>query len=258
MRNKVFKKSILMLLTFSIIAPCPAQQATQTDPPQFPIVSGSKADGLSQKLAARGTITRVNYSPPHCGELIFAATFEIKLDDKLSGYDHPYLYVIVPCLYQPAGAEKFLNRHVWIMVTKQEEKRQPCFFDVESNRINSNGLPFYCAEREELLKAVVSNSTSSAPVEFEGWLEKGVTYLTLVACDQEQEWRTVVPLRAPFHHAARIEWDNLSEFPQLNKAKGANCQRRIVFKVFARETVKVAGQDRWKTTYHCHIMAVEK
>jgi hypothetical protein len=258
MRNSVFNLSVSTLLAFLIIAQCPAQQATpQADPQLFPVVYGGKTDGLPEKLWARGTITRVNYAPPRCGELIFAATFEIKLDGKLSGYDHPFLYLVVPCLYQPESAEKFLGQHVEVTATKQYEKRQPCFFDIESNRINSKGVPFYCAEREELLKSVTSNSTPSSPVEFEGILQKGRTYRARVTCDHVEEWRTVVPLRIPFHHAARIEWTNLSDFPQLNQAKNVDCKRRIVFKVIAQEAVKVAGRYRWNTTYECRIIAVE-
>jgi hypothetical protein len=258
MRKGVFNLSVSMLLAFLIIAPCPAQQAApQADQQSFPIIYSVKADGPPGKLTARGTITQVNYAPARCGELIFAATFEIKLDGKLSGYDHPFLYVIVPCLYQPEGAEKFLGQHVLITATKQYEKRQPCFFDIESNRINSKGVPFYCAEREELLKSIASNSTPSSPVEFEGTLEKGNAYRALVVCDHVEAWRTVVALRLPFHHAARIEWTNLREFPQLNKVKNDDCKRRIVFKVVAQETTKVAGLYRWNTTYQCRVIAVE-
>jgi hypothetical protein len=256
MRKSFFNFSVSMLLSCLIIATCPAQQATQSEPQSFPIVYGVKADGLPSKLTARGTISKVNYAPPRCGELIFAATFEIKLDGKLSGYDHPFLYLVVPCLYQPEGAEKFLGQHVLVTATKQYEKRQPCFFDIESNRIDSRGVPFYCAGREDFLKAI-SNSSASSPVEFEGTLEKGSTYRALVVCDTDDEWRAVVPLRVPFHHAARIEWTNLPEFPQLNKAKRDGCRRRIIFKVIARETVKVAGRYRWNTTYQCRIIAVE-
>ncbi|HEY0386381.1 MAG TPA: hypothetical protein VGC64_10235, partial [Pyrinomonadaceae bacterium] len=79
-----------------------------------------------------------------------------------------------------------------------------------------------------------------------------------IECDREQEWRTVVPLRIPFHHAARIEWVNLREFPELVKAVGKDCRRRIVFSVIAQETFKVAGQYRWDTTYRCRILRVEE
>ncbi|MDT5060535.1 MAG: hypothetical protein QOH63_994 [Acidobacteriota bacterium] len=253
MRKNVFNLSVLSLLACSIIAPTLAQQAAQ---PLFPIVYGGKTDDLPEKLTVRGTISQVNYAPPRCGELIFAATFEIRLDGKLRGYNHPFLYLVVPCLYRPEGAEKFLGQHIEITATKQYEKRQPCFFDIESNRINSKGVPFYCVKREELLKSVTGSSTVS-PVEFEGWLEEGSTYHALVTCDKDEEWRTVVSFRVPFHHAARIEWTNLSDFPQLKKAKRDDCQRRITFKVIARETVRVSGRDRWNTTYECKIIAVK-
>jgi hypothetical protein len=253
MKKGVFNLSVSLLLALLVIAPCLAQQA---DAQLFHIVYGGKSDSLPEKLSVRGTISRVNYAPPRCGELIFAATFEIKLDSKLNGYNHPFLYLIVPCLYQPEGAEKFLGQHVEVWATKQYEKRQPCFFDIESNRINSKGVPFYCVNREELLKSVTGSQTVS-PAEFEGWLEEGSTYQADVTCDEVEKWRTVVPFRIPFHHAVRIEWTNLSEFPQLNKAKNDDCQRRLVFKVVRRKTTKVSGQERWNTTYECRIIAVE-
>ena len=253
MRKGVFNISVSMLLALLIIAPCLAQQR---NPQMFPVVNGGKSDGLPEKLIARGTISRVNYAPPRCGELIFAATFEIKLDTKLRGYDHPFLYLVVPCLYQPEGTEKFLGQHVEIAATKQYEKRQPCFFDIESNSINSRGVPFYCAKREELLKSV-TGSQAVSPAEYEGWLEEGSTYHASVTCDEVEGWRTVVPFRIPFHHAVRIEWTNLSEFPQLDKAKNDDCQRRLVFKVIKKETTKASGQNRWNTTYECKIIAVD-
>jgi hypothetical protein len=260
MNKSIFKLSILLLLALVCTIVSTAQPAPPAEAQSFPITYGSKNDGLPRRLKVRGTITQVSYAPPKCGELIFPATFAVKLDGKLEGYRHPFIYLVVPCLYQPEGAEKFLNRRVEINATKQYEKRQPCFYDIEANHINSKGLPFYCAQREELLQSVTSRqaSTTTAPIEFAGTLEQGVTYRALVTCDQQQEWRTVVSLRPPFHHAARIEWLNLRELQPLNRAKGNDCQQRIVFKVVARETNKVAGQYRWNTTYRCRILAVEK
>lgn len=257
MRKSFFNLSLLMLLAFSLTATCLAQEATKPDAQPFQIISGDKTDGLPQHLIVRGKITKVNYAPPRCGELIFAATFQIKLEGKLRGYDHPFLYVVVPCLYQPEGAEKFLNRHVRIAVEKQYEKRRPCFYDIESNGIDSGGLPFYCAERAELLKAVARKSTSSSPVEFEGILEWGTTYRALVTCKPDGHWRTFRLVRVPYHHASFIEWTNLPDFTQLDNTKQADCQRWVVFKVVARDIVKVAGQNRWNVTYQCRIIAVE-
>lgn len=260
MRKSIFNLSTFALFALSLINPCAGQSALPSERQSFPVTYGNSNDGFPQKLKARGTITRVSYAPPRCGELIFAATFEVKLDGKLSGYDAPFVYLVVPCLYKPEGPERFLNRRVEINATKQDGKRRPCFFDIETNSVNSKGLPFYCAEREELLKTMTRNTSSAepGPIEFDGTLEEGITYRALVVCDREQELRTIIPLRIPFHHAARIEWLNLREFPQLRKAKNARCQQQILFKVDSKEIIKVAGQKRWNTTYRCLVLALEK
>ena len=261
MRQSVFQLSILMLFAVVVTGLCLAQPAAQSDRQSFPIRYGNKTDGLPRQLKVRGVISRVDYAPPHfCGELVFPTTLEVRLDRKASGYEHPFVYLVVPCLYQPEGALGFLNQHIEINATKQYARGRPCFYDREENEINSGGLPFYCVEREELLKSVTGRLAAplKEPVEFEGTLEKGTTYRALVTCDQAQEWRIVLPLRIPYHHAARVEWLNLREFPQLDKTKDARCQRRIVFQVVTQEIVKVAGQSRWNVTYGCRIVAVEK
>lgn len=259
MRKSLFKNSLLFLLALSTCVPSLAQEDTQSHPPRFPIAYGSTNDGLPRSLTLRGTISQVDYAPPACGELIFAATFEIKLDRKPRGYNHPFVYVVVPCLYRPEGEEKFLNRHIEIRVTKQEKERRPCFYDRGTNEIDSKGVPFYCAKREELLQAIANNSSSAheEPAEFEGSLEKGNIYRALVMRDRDGEWRTVVGLRFPYHHAARIEWLNSRDFPQLNDAKKYDSRLRIVFEVVDREIAKIRAHNRWNTTYQCRIASVE-
>jgi hypothetical protein len=97
----------------------------------------------------------------------------------------------------------------------------------------------------------------SQPVEFAGEIQKGPTYRARISYDKDDGWRTVVKLRVPYHHAARIEWVNLGEYPVLDNP-GENQQRqRILFDLVSREVVKVSGQDRWNTTYRCRIIAVE-
>jgi hypothetical protein len=94
-------------------------------------------------------------------------------------------------------------------------------------------------------------------VEFEGLIQKGVTYRAKITFNTEQGWHTVVKLRVPYHHAARIEWTNLDEYPSLEK-QGARMQRHwIRFELVSREVVKLASQERWNTTYRCRIVAVE-
>jgi hypothetical protein len=196
----------------------------------------------------------VEYALSPCGESIFAAAFEIKLKGKLKGYDHPFLYVVVPCLYQPEGAEKPLNRSIKLAVEKQNS-RLPCFFDDPSYGIDSGGLPYYCAGREEILQAIAHKPVSSAPVEFKGTLEWGSRYRAQLTYDRDGVWRTRIRVRVPYHHAALIEWTNLGKFPQLDKAKTAGGQPWIVFKVLSREIVRL--RDRWDVTFRCQILAVE-
>ncbi|HEX8492348.1 MAG TPA: hypothetical protein VF658_05865 [Pyrinomonadaceae bacterium] len=260
MRKSFFNLSTLLLLFFVMPGLCLAQQSTKADAQLFPITHGSRDDRLPLKLTARGTITRVDYAPPHCGELIFPATLEIKLDGKPNGYQHPFLYLVVPCLYQPQGAEKFVNQQIEITARKQGANRQPCFYDVGGSKIDSRGLPFYCAGREELLQAVMREPISAAkePLEFAGTLEEGFTYRALVIFDETQEWRLIAPLKLPYHHAGRVEWLNLKDFPELTKQQPAARLKQFVFKVVEKKIIKVAGQYRWNTTYHCRIIALER
>lgn len=260
MRKSVCSLSLLLLLTLSLTGMCPAQQATEDDPQTFPIVYGSKTDGLPQKVMVRGTITRISYSPPHCGELIFAATLEVKLDGKLRGYPQRFIYLVVPCLYQPEGAEKFLNRHIEIAATKQNKDGQACLVDIKTGKINSGGVPFYCVDREELLQKIMGNvsATTTEPIEFAGTLEKGSTYRALVTRDQEQGLQLVTPLKLPLHHAARVEWLNLKEFAELGKRSATTQRTQIVFKVVEKKSVKVSGQYRWNTIYECQLITIEK
>lgn len=259
MRKSLFNISILALLAFSMASLCQAQQATQANTQLFQITYGSETDGLPLRLRASGIITQVDYAPSRCGELIFPATLEIKLDGKVSGYSHPFLYLIVPCLYRPEGAEKFLNQRVDVIAAKQDENRRPCFFDTGKTSIDSRGVPFYCADRKEILKAVAGHPVSSRkePLEFAGTLEKGITYRALVVFDETQQWRLVASLKMPRHHAARVEWLNLNEFPELSKPSSGSLLKRIVLKVEAKETIKVAGQYRWNDTYYCRIITLE-
>jgi hypothetical protein len=260
MRRRVFKFSLLMLLAFSLACVCPAQQAMRTRPQSFPITHGTRTDGLPQRLTARGKVTRVHYAPPACGELIFPATLEIKLDGKLRGYQHPFLYLVVPCLYQAEGADKFLNQHVLINAVKQTARRRPCFYDIGESKLDSRGVPFYCADREELLRAVMPEPVAAPqePLEFAGTLEAGHTYRALSIFDQAQEWRPVAPLKLPFHHAGRIEWLNLTDFPELTETPPGSRLKNIVFRVVEKKIAKVSGQYRWNTTYTCRIIRVEQ
>ena len=111
----------------------------------------------------------------------------------------------------------------------------------------------FCLAQERVgLTTDLAAETEDA-VEFEGYLEEGRTYRAVVVCDKNGRWRPRLPIKVPSHHAARIDWLNLKDFPQLRGVDPHDCQRRIVFKVVSKETVKVNGQRRWNTTYRCLI-----
>ena len=99
-------------------------------------------------------------------------------------------------------------------------------------------------------------SGTEEPAEFKGSLEEGRTYRAVVVCDKDHQWRPLIPIKVPYHHAARIEWLNLKDFPELMKADPHDCRRRIVFKVVSTQTVMISRQPRWDTTYRCRIVKV--
>lgn len=117
--------------------------------------------------------------------------------------------------------------------------------------------PFLLGLLFALLVSSAAGQTVQEPLEFAGLLQKGQTYRAEISYDKEQGWRTVVKLRVPYHHAARIEWVNLNEYPALDKPGEHSRRQRILFEMESREVVKFPGQDRWNTTYRCRIIAVE-
>lgn len=101
------------------------------------------------------------------------------------------------------------------------------------------------------IRAKNTASKKGAPeiVEYQGWLEEGKTYRAIVYSDKRRVWSLAVPLKIPFHHAARIEWKNQDKF-FMSK------ENHIVFRVISKE-VKRIGRSRWNTTYSCEISNVE-
>jgi hypothetical protein len=90
---------------------------------------------------------------------------------------------------------------------------------------------------------------------FEGDLQQGLVYsATLEYRNDGQGWRPIEPgLRIPLHHAVRLEWLNLRDFPELSAKQRA--RREVVFLVSAR-TVSNAGPNRWNTTIQCKVLKV--
>lgn len=103
----------------------------------------------------------------------------------------------------------------------------------------------------------VGGQANQVPEEFSGLIQKGPTYRAQIIYVKEDGWRTVVKLRVPNHHAARIEWANLDDYPVLDRSGEHSHRQRILFTMESRDVVKVPGQERWNTTYRCRIVAVE-
>ena len=114
------------------------------------------------------------------------------------------------------------------------------------------------AQLLDLLGADTRGSTrdlDAAP--FEGTLSEGKVYRAELVFESEGwHWHTAVPLRAPMHHAAAIEWENLTDFAGVFFDQAKDGRPEVVFEVVKKE---VEGGDRrgWKTTYRCRILGVE-
>jgi hypothetical protein len=80
---------------------------------------------------------------------------------------------------------------------------------------------------------------------FEGILEEGHVYEATWPIEDE------VLQNLPFHHAFNIEWENITDFPQIKNSD------EFVFKVISKKTSKVFNQYRWNDFYVCKIVTVQ-
>jgi hypothetical protein len=96
------------------------------------------------------------------------------------------------------------------------------------------------------------NNIDPIVLPYRGELEPGWSYSD--SFDQPNEYRFELSsrLKAPFHHAARIEWTNLDQFPKL-KISG---RKYIVFRVVSKQTQPMGG-NRWTDEYQCEILMVK-
>jgi hypothetical protein len=90
-------------------------------------------------------------------------------------------------------------------------------------------------------------------IEFAGDLQKGKSYSAEMEFNEKfAEWKTVKPLNLPFHHAGRIQWNNLKDFVRLQNSKDKQCNR-IAFKVISKKVYQ-ADRNRWNTIYQAKIL----
>jgi len=104
-----------------------------------------------------------------------------------------------------------------------------------------------------------STAAASAPVEFNGLLEAGTTYLAEMTYDTRalRTWRPVKEVRVAKNVAWTIAWTNIDRFPQLKTAATQAKPQRFRFTVIKNDVVSGSPVMPWMSTYRCEILAVE-
>jgi len=107
--------------------------------------------------------------------------------------------------------------------------------------------------------ASASTAAASTPVEFNGLLEAGTTYLAEMTYDTRalRTWRPVKEVRVAKNVAWTIVWTNIDRFPQLKTAATQAKPQRFRFTVIKNDVVSGSPVMPWMSTYHCEILAVE-
>jgi len=91
---------------------------------------------------------------------------------------------------------------------------------------------------------------------YEGTVEAGRTYRAVVRGDKELELVLSPRVRLEFHYAYRIEWINLSEFPELKRLHETSGERTIVFSVISSERKQI-NERGWNRSLQMKIVRVE-
>ena len=91
---------------------------------------------------------------------------------------------------------------------------------------------------------------------YDGTLEAGNTYRAVVRGDKELELVLSPRVRIEFHYSYRIEWINLTEFPELKRLHETSGERRIVFSVISSERKQV-DERRWSRWLELKIVRIE-
>jgi hypothetical protein len=142
------KKALLYLaaalMLSSISCSINAQQDSNGTPKSFPVIFGSKGDGLPGKLKIQGIIMEVRPHPIACGVIATAGTIKVKLTGKIKGYDYDNVFLVLPCFVGSSAETKYLNKFVSISVDKFYRIGKPCYYEAIANQIDSQGAPFYC------------------------------------------------------------------------------------------------------------------
>ena len=102
-------------------------------------------------------------------------------------------------------------------------------------------------------------AAATAPVEFEGTLESGRTYVAEVAWDNNalHIWRPLKDVKVPRQHAWTIDWTNLAKFAALKTPATRAKPQRFHFRVTGVDVSSGSPAMPWTTIYHCEVLAVD-
>ena len=105
-----------------------------------PVVYGAKDDGYPDKVVVQGVITQLSFATAYCGWVRHSGTLKIEVVKTSGAYKDKYLYLIVPCLLDPSGESKYLNKKICVTVDKLNHNS---LTGAIANIFDSNGIPFY-------------------------------------------------------------------------------------------------------------------
>lgn len=91
---------------------------------------------------------------------------------------------------------------------------------------------------------------------FDGELQAGNTYRASVQSDDMLGLVLVKALRIAEHHAVRLEWTNLSAFPELSRSRGMMSEKQVVFSVLS-DDIRQVTERRWNRTLRLRIIRAE-
>lgn len=91
---------------------------------------------------------------------------------------------------------------------------------------------------------------------FDGELQAGNTYRASVQSDDMLGLVLIKALRIAEHHAVRLEWTNLSAFPELGRSRGMMSEKQVVFSVLS-DDIRQVTERRWNRTLRLRIIRAE-
>jgi hypothetical protein len=123
-----------------------------------PVVFGNRGDGFPEQFKLRGVIAEASFSRA-CGTVWWSGTLRIKLLDRVKGYPHKNVFVVVNCLSDSSNERRYLGKVVTMEVSKLYSEYSKIqgpdhfYFELIDNTIDSKGIPFYCTRmwRDQIL-----------------------------------------------------------------------------------------------------------